>query len=303
MPAILDVWPREAERQPFDAAAWNAFANYANGDLSAPLTLIDENGNQIVGVDNATPALAFDAPATFGASLTANAAVTLGNAAGDAVSILGTLTVTPQATFTGGLLSNGPTTLGDAAADAISILGTATFTPLATFSAGIAIAAGNLAFAPTGSAQRITGDFSNATFANRPLFQTSTANGFTGVDAIPNGTGAGAAFEVFSASNPAASARLILYAGTTDHYLLSDHAGATYLPLSIMAGGLVGLKLQANGDLIVGSGTGKKIGVFGAAGAVRATGGASTAGAAYTATEQGMIQTMWDALRGYGWLS
>lgn len=46
---------------------------------------------------------------------------------------------------------------------------------------------GNLAF--TGSGQRITGDFSNATEANRVALQSSTTNGNTIIPLYPNGTG------------------------------------------------------------------------------------------------------------------
>ena len=41
----------------------------------------------------------------------------------------------------------------------------------------------------TGTAQRITGDFSNATSANRAMFQTSTPNAGSVVQVLPNGTG------------------------------------------------------------------------------------------------------------------
>jgi hypothetical protein len=46
---------------------------------------------------------------------------------------------------------------------------------------------GNVAFQGTGN--RITGDMSNATIANRVAFQTSTANGSTTIMALPNGSG------------------------------------------------------------------------------------------------------------------
>ena len=46
---------------------------------------------------------------------------------------------------------------------------------------------GNINF--TGTARRITGDFSNAMLADRTLFQTSIANGATGLQVVPNGTG------------------------------------------------------------------------------------------------------------------
>jgi hypothetical protein len=46
-----------------------------------------------------------------------------------------------------------------------------------------------------------------------------------------------------------------------------------------------------------------KIGVFDKTPAIQQTGGAATAGALYTATEQAMLQTAYDALRTYGWLT
>jgi hypothetical protein len=51
------------------------------------------------------------------------------------------------------------------------------------------------------------------------------------------------------------------------------------------------------------SGTAAMIGVLGAVAAVRQTGGAATAGAAYTATEQTMLQKVYDALRTFGFLT
>jgi len=45
---------------------------------------------------------------------------------------------------------------------------------------------GNLAI--TGTSRRITGDFSNATLANRTMVQTSTTNGGTAFGILPNGT-------------------------------------------------------------------------------------------------------------------
>ena len=45
----------------------------------------------------------------------------------------------------------------------------------------------NLVISGTGA--RITGDFSNATVVNRVMFQTSTVNGNTVLNLIPNGTG------------------------------------------------------------------------------------------------------------------
>ena len=59
---------------------------------------------------------------------------------------------------------------------------------------------GNLTF--TGTGNRITGDFSNATIANRVAFQTSTVNGNSVVGAIPNGTSVTSVFRAFNAADP-----------------------------------------------------------------------------------------------------
>lgn len=56
------------------------------------------------------------------------------------------------------------------------------------------------------------------------------------------------------------------------------------------------LRLRANGSA-------GAVGFFGAAPAARQTGGAATAGAAYGATEQTMLQVVYDALRTYGLLT
>ncbi len=53
----------------------------------------------------------------------------------------------------------------------------------------------------------------------------------------------------------------------------------------------------------VGTAASQKLAFYGAAPVVQQTGGAATAGAIYTAAEQAMIQTMYDALRAYGLLS
>ena len=62
---------------------------------------------------------------------------------------------------------------------------------------------GNLTF--TGTGQRITGDMSNATQSSRVTFQTSTTNGITGLEVIPNGT-ATSSLMTFSNTNDATNA-------------------------------------------------------------------------------------------------
>ena len=59
---------------------------------------------------------------------------------------------------------------------------------------------GNLTF--TGTGNRITGDFSNATIANRVAFQTSTTNSATNPIFIPNGTSTGVNLNLVNNSDP-----------------------------------------------------------------------------------------------------
>jgi len=89
------------------------------------------------------------------------------------------------------------------------------------------------------SSSVVQGDFTNATFANRTLFQTSTANSTTGIYAVPNGTSTAASWQALNNSNPTnASKILIATNGTTDVQLVSGINGTgTYLPLSIYNGG------------------------------------------------------------------
>lgn len=331
----LDVWVREPERQPFDGAAWNRYANFGNGDLIAPQTWRTDSDllgfewdpssplqtmrvntqfwNDTDRIAETTDDLDFrmwNARWITGRNFADSASVNMMRLNGsDQIEIGASAN---QVRVLGPAFFMGNVTLGDNAADLISVLGTPTITPLATFLAGIAISAGGLTFAPLTPGQRIAGDFTNATVLNRTLFQTSTANGITDIGAIPLGTGAGAAYSTYSTANPAASARLVMYASPTNHFLVSDHVGAAYLPLSIMAGGQVGLKILATGhvelggaasDIKVGSGTGNKIGFFGDSGAVQATGGSMTAAATYTSNEQDMLQILWDMARDYGLLS
>ncbi|MBN8942232.1 MAG: DUF2793 domain-containing protein [Rhizobiales bacterium] len=55
----------------------------------------------------------------------------------------------------------------------------------------------------TGAAKRFLADFSNATQASRTMFQTSAADSFTSVGALPSGTGAGGYFQTYAGSDPA----------------------------------------------------------------------------------------------------
>lgn len=104
----------------------------------------------------------------------------------------------------------------------------------------------NLTF--TGTGNRITGDFSNATVANRVLFQSSTTNGLTNLGAIPNGTATDVAFNLINNSDPTNASRLALSinAATDARINSSINGTGTYLPLTMYTGGTEKFRIAAD---------------------------------------------------------
>lgn len=101
--------------------------------------------------------------------------------------------------------------------------------------------------------QRITGDFSNATAANRVAFQSSTSNSQTAVLAIPNGTSTTAQWQAYNNSDSNNASFLGLAAvGATDARLTSGITGTgTYLPMTFFTGGTESLRLSATTKAVI----------------------------------------------------
>ncbi len=111
---------------------------------------------------------------------------------------------------------------------------------------------GNLTF--TGTGNRITGDFSNATVASRVMFQTSTVNSTTNLGLVPNGTGTASVIDIHNASDAtnAAKARMSID-GTAVFFVSSINGTGTFLPMLFLTGGSERMRLDTSGNLGLGT--------------------------------------------------
>jgi hypothetical protein len=116
-----------------------------------------------------------------------------------------------------------------------------------------------------GTAPRITGDFSNATQASRVSFQSSTTNGNTLVQSIPNGTGTVSGLTGYSSSDVANSSFIqVLSIAATDARFNSGQLGTgTFLPITFFTGGSERMRIDTSGNLLFNSGYGSVATAYG----------------------------------------
>ena len=131
--------------------------------------------------------------------------------------------------------------------------------------AGVISTNNNLTF--TGTGNRITGDFSTTTFANRVAFQTSTVNGATQVTILPNGTSTTGTLQVYNNSDPTNAFRGTLASISDSLRLSAEITGTgTYLPMVFSTGGSERVRIDTSGNVGIGtSSPSQKLDVVGAA--------------------------------------
>jgi hypothetical protein len=149
--------------------------------------------------------------------------------------------------------TSGSVTLAAPAVSGTTVLTLPTTSGTIVTTAGAAslTTSGNLTF--TGTGNRITGDFNNATVANRVIFQTSTANSNTVLTVIPNGTATGVNSQFCNNSDPTNSSISQLVINATEASVRSAILGTgTYLPLTMYTGGSERLRIDTSGNVGIG---------------------------------------------------
>jgi hypothetical protein len=140
---------------------------------------------------------------------------------------------------------------------------------------------GNLSFSGVGA--RIKGDFSNATYASRTMFQTAMVDGATSLGAIPNGAGALTLFTAWSKSDPtnAAFMQMSVQDATAAALSTGITGTGTAVPLAFNVNAAERMRINTAGRLLIGQTTDDGSSLLQVNGNIKAGTIAATTGALY----------------------
>jgi hypothetical protein len=239
----------------FLGIAWaNASGQLANVAVGNGLSFSTSTGvlTATGAVSNAVTAVTASAPVISSGGTTPNLSFLAPGTAGNVLTSIGGVWTSNAVVAGSGTPGGGFTTVQYNNAGAFGGTANLTFDGTTLNVASVNVSTGNLTFTTT--AQKIVGDFTNATVSNRTNFVTGTANSTTGIYALPSGTATAASWQASNNSDPTnASKILIATNGSTDVQLVSGVNGTgTYLPLTFFNGGAGRFVIGTSGEFGIG---------------------------------------------------